>query len=77
MKSYVEKVMFLVALCMFFVLSSFVMAFADGALWDPIVTAANVSGLSTAQIALLAAVILIPLGFAAYKVIRHALGLVR
>lgn len=45
--------------------------------WDPIVTAADVDGLSTAQIAILAAVILIPLGFAAYKVIRHALGMVR
>lgn len=42
-------------------------------LWDPIVTAASIGGLSTAQITMLAGIILIPLGFAAYRVINGGL----
>jgi len=42
-------------------------------LWDPILDAASIAGLSTAQITMLAAVILIPLGFAAYRVINGGL----
>jgi len=46
-------------------------------LWDPIVTAAALDGLSTAQITMLAVVILFPLGFAAYRLIAGGLHLIR
>jgi hypothetical protein len=45
-------------------------------IWDPIVTAANVDGLSTMQITLLAAIILLPLGLAGFRVVKGALGYV-
>ena len=45
-------------------------------IWDPITTAADVTGLSTMQITLLAAIIVLPLGLAGFRVIKGALGYV-
>ena len=45
-------------------------------IWDPITTAADVTGLSTMQITLLASIIVLPLGLAGFRVIKGALGYV-
>jgi hypothetical protein len=44
------------------------------AVYDPIVAAADATGLSTAAVAILAVVILIPLAFAGYKVVKRAIN---
>jgi len=56
-------------------LVSFVVsAFAAGNVYDPIVTAVDASGLSSAAVAILAIIILIPLAFAGYKVVKRAIS---
>ena len=63
------KVLF--AMLFAFLMSSRVQAATP---YDAIVTAADVSGLSTTAVTILAAVILIPLIFAGYRIVRKAVN---
>jgi len=55
-------------------LVSFVVSAFATNVYDPIVTAVDASGLSTAAVAILAIIILIPLAFAGYKVVKRAIS---